>query len=308
MARVIFMGTPQFAVPTLNRLIADGHEIIVVTQPDRPAGRGRTLEMPPIKQVALQHGLPIWQPESVNTPEFASSLADIRPDVGVVAAFGQLLGRQILSIPKHGYLNVHASLLPRHRGASPIAAAILAGDTETGVTIMLIDEGLDTGPILAQAACSIDPYDTTATLEQKLASLGAELLSATLPRWLAGAIEPESQDDSRATIAARVQKSDGRVDWNLSAEVLWRMCRAYNPWPGLFTFVGDRRVNLWRVRPIVDWEGDELPGEVIADYDEELVVATGRGALVLEEVQLAGKKRVSGRDFRRGQRDLKLFN
>lgn len=308
MARIIFMGTPEFAVPTLSRLIADGHDIVVVTQPDRPAGRGRTLEAPPVKRVALQHNLPVLQPESVNTPEVAAYLADIRPDVGVVAAFGQLLGRRILSIPQRGYLNVHASLLPRHRGASPIAAAILAGDQETGVTIMLIDEGLDTGPILAQAACPIDPAETAASLERKLATLGADLLSTTLPRWLAGAIEPQPQDDSQATIAARVQKSDGRVDWNLPAEMLWRMSRAYDPWPGLFTFAGDHRVNLWKVRPLVDWRGDELPGEIITDYDEELVVATGRGALILEEVQLAGKKRISGRDFRRGQRDLWLFN
>jgi len=308
MARIVFMGTPAFAVPTLSRLVDDGHEVAVVTQPDRPAGRGRMLEIPPVKRVALQNNLPVVQPESVNTPEFASYLADVRPEVGVVAAFGQLLGRQILQIPKHGYLNVHASLLPRHRGASPVAAAILAGDEETGVTIMLIDEGLDTGPILAQASCPIEPTDTTATLENKLATLGAELMSVTLPRWLAGAIEPRPQAPNSATMANRVQKSDGKVDWNAPAEKLWRMCRAYNPWPGLFTYAGERRINLWRVRPLPDWQGDELPGEVIAENDDELVVATGKGALVLEEVQLAGKKRVCGRDFRRGQPGLKVFN
>lgn len=308
MARVVFMGTPEFAVPTLIRLVDEGHEVLVVTQPDRPAGRGRIIEVMPVKRVALARDLTVAQPESVNTREFESYLAAAQPEVGVVAAFGQLLGRRVLEIPKRGYLNVHASLLPLYRGASPVAAALLAGDAETGVTIMQIDEGLDTGPMLARAVCPIEPTDTAATLEYKLSVLGAELMSATLPRWLGGAIAPQPQDERLATFAARVQKSDGQVDWRQPAEVLWRMSRAYDPWPGLFTFAGDRRITLCKVRPLLDWQGDDLPGEVIGTYDEELVVATGQGALVLEEVQLAGKKRVSGEDFRRGQRDLKLFH
>lgn len=308
MARIVFMGTPEFAVPVLERLIADGHEAIVVTQPDRPAGRGRSLMMSPVKRVALDHGLTVLQPETVNTPEFEARLQDVRPEVGVVAAFGQLLGPGVLQIPVHGYLNVHASLLPRWRGASPITAAILAGDTETGVTIMLVDEGLDTGPVLTRTTGEIRPDDTAASLEEKLSALGADLMSRTLPGWLAGEITPRPQDDPLATLAGRVKKSDGRVDWTQTAEELWRMSRAYDPWPGSFAFLGDRRVRLWRVRPVPEWQGEERPGEVLEEYDEELVVATGQGALVLEEIQLAGKKRAAGADFRRGQRDLRSFS
>lgn len=307
MARVVFMGTPEFAVPTLTRLVDDGHEVMVVTQPDRPAGRGRALEIPPVKRVALEKNLTVAQPASVGTQDFESYLDNAHPEVGVVAAFGQLLGKRVLEIPRHGFLNVHASLLPHYRGASPVAAAILAGDAETGVTIMLIDEGLDTGPTLSRISCPIEPVDTTATLENKLSALGANLASATLPKWLDGEIQPQRQDDRLATVAGRVRKSDGQVDWCAPAELLWRMSRAYTPWPGLFTFAGERRVTLWQVRPVPDWQGDELPGEIVMQYYDELIVATGQGALVLEEVQLAGKKRISGTDFRRGQRDLIVF-
>ena len=308
MARVVFMGTPDFAVPVLERLISDGHEVIVVTQPDRPAGRGRSLMMSPVKRLALDHGLTVLQPETVNTPEFEARLRDVRPEVGVVAAFGQLLGPRVLQIPAHGCLNVHASLLPRWRGASPITAAILAGDAETGVTIMLVDEGLDTGPALAPMTCEIQPDDTAATLEERLSTLGADLMSRTLPGWMAGEITPQPQDDHLATFAGRVKKSDGRVDWTQTAEELWRMSRAYDPWPGLFAFLGDHRVRLWMVRPVSDWQGADRPGDVLAEDDEELVVATGKGALVLVEIQLAGKNRVDGADFRRGQRGLRSFS
>ena len=308
MARIVFMGTPDFAVPVLLRMIDDGYEIIVVTQPDRPAGRGRTIEMPPVKRAALEHGLAVLQPESVNTPDVTARLREWSPEAGIVAAFGQLLGSEILDLPTHGHLNVHASLLPRWRGASPIVAAILAGDEETGVTIMLIDAGLDTGPMLAKARCAITAEDTTGSLEPRLAQLGANLLSQTLPRWLRGEIIAEPQDATRATFAGHVEKNDGRVDWAQPADLLWRMSRAYEPWPGLFAFAGEQRVRLWRMLPLQGWRGDELPGEVVESYDEMLVVATGEGALILEEVQLAGKKRTSGIDFRRGQRNLRFFS
>ena len=308
MARIVFMGTPEFAVPTLLRIIDDGHQVIVVTQPDRPAGRGRTIEMPPVKRAALEHRLTVLQPESVNAPDVTARLREWAPDAGVVAAFGQLLEAEILAIPAHGHLNVHASLLPRWRGASPVVAAILAGDAETGVTIMLINAGLDTGPILAKSPCTICSDDTAGSLEAKLARTGADLLSQTLPRWLGGEIPAVPQDDALATFAGRVEKNDGRVDWAQSAETLWRMSRAYEPWPGLFAFVGEQRIRLWRLVPLPDWRGDELPGEVLESYDETLAVATGEGALILEEVQLAGKKRTSGINFRRGQRGLRFFS
>jgi methionyl-tRNA formyltransferase len=263
--------------------------------------------MPPVKRLAIERGLAVLQPISVNTPEFEALLEEFKPQVGVVAAFGQLLGPRLLNLPPNGFLNVHASLLPLYRGASPVAAAILAGDEETGVTIMLMDEGLDTGPTLAQARCEIETEDTTETLEAKLSRLGAGLLSDTLPAWLEGRLAPRPQDGDLATFAGRVEKNDGRVDWDRSAEDLWRMCRAYDPWPGLFAYLDEQRVRLWKVRPLPDWEGDELPGEILSKCDEELVVATGEGALELEVVQLAGKKRTSGADFRRGQRDLRFF-
>jgi methionyl-tRNA formyltransferase len=308
MASIVFMGTPEFAVPSLRRLIQEGHHIVaVVTQPDRPAGRGRKIEMPPVKQTALQYGLPVLQPESVNRREFLAQLEELRPEVGVVAAFGQLLGKRLLSISPHGYLNVHASLLPRHRGASPIAAAILAGDEVTGVSIMLIDEGLDTGPVLAQTTCPILPEDTAGSLEAKLAEIGADLLARTLPSWLAGNATPKPQEERLATVAGHVAKDDGRADWTQPAETLWRMARAYDPWPGLFTFVDGQRLRLWKVRPLLDWRGDARPGEVLLDVGG-LVVATGRGALELLEVQLAGKQRVSGADFKRGHRHLTEFS
>jgi methionyl-tRNA formyltransferase len=304
-AAIVFMGTPEFAVPVLRLLVDGGHEVVaVVTQPDRPAGRGRALESPAVKRVALDLGLTVLQPESVNTTDFIDTLAALRPEVGVVAAFGQLLGRRVLAIPPYGYLNVHASLLPRHRGASPIAAAILAGDAETGVSIMAVEAGLDTGPVWARATCPIRPEDTTGILEERLAGLGASLLAQTLPDFLTGGITPTPQDERLATFAGRVEKNDGRADWSLSSERLWHMARAYNPWPGLFAFAGEQRLRLWRVRPLVDWRGGGAPGDVLPDF-AGLVVATGQGALELEEVQLAGRGRVQGVEFKRGRRDLK---
>jgi methionyl-tRNA formyltransferase len=306
-APIVFMGTPEFAVPVLRRLIDDEHEIAaVVTQPDRPSGRGRALEMPAVKLAALELGLPVLQPESVNTSEFTAQLAVLRPAVGVVAAFGQLLGARVLSIPERGYLNVHASLLPRHRGASPVSAAILAGDAETGVSIMIVEAGLDTGPVLTWSACPIMPDDTAGALEERLAALGADLLARTLPDYLAGRLTPQPQDERLATFAGRVEKNDGRADWSRPAEELGRMARAYDPWPGLFAFVGEQRLRLWRVRPLPDWKGEAVPGDVLPDFDG-LVVATGQGALELDEVQLAGRGRVKGLEFKRGQRDLKRF-
>ncbi len=305
MAAIAFFGTPEFAAPVLRRLIDDGHEIVaVVTQPDRPAGRGRSLEAPPAKRVALEFDLTVLQPESVNTAAFVATLTALRPEVGVVAAFGQLLGSKVLPIPSRGYLNVHASLLPRHRGASPIAAAILAGDAETGVSIMLVEPGLDTGPVLARSSCPIQPEDTTGALGERLAVLGADLLARTLPAYLADRITPEPQDERLASFAGRVEKNDGRANWDLPAEQLWRMARAYDPWPGLFAFAGEQRLRLWRVSPLVDWHGRAAPGDVLPDFSG-LVVATGQGALELQEVQLAGRARVLGVEFRRGQRNLR---
>ncbi len=300
--RVVFMGTPDFAVPTLKKLIETCNVVGVVTQPDRRAGRGRRLRASPVKEVALAHGLEVWQPASLRRdPEAVSHLRGWRPDAIVVAAFGQILPAEVLAIPPHGCLNVHASLLPRHRGAAPIAAAILSGDEHTGVTIMLMDEGMDTGPILAQAKIPISPKDTTLSLSERLAPLGADLLAATLPRWVDGKVEPTAQDESRATYCHPVAKTDGLIDWSLPAVELERRARAYYPWPGLYTTWQGRKLSVWPARAVPEWSGEGEPGQVI-ELASRLAVVTGQGALILEEVQLAGKRAMPAREFARGQR------
>jgi len=305
MERIVFMGTPRFAVPTLEALVAqEGYELVcVVTQPDRPAGRGRKLAASAVKEAALAHGLPVWQPRTLRDSEAVEKLRALSPTVIVVAAFGQILRPEVLAIPSRGCLNVHASLLPRWRGAAPIPAAILAGDEETGVTIMLLDEGMDTGPILAQASLPIRPEDTTGSLTERLATLGADLLIATLPRWLAGEIQPRPQDHSQATMCRPLRKEEGRLDWSLPAIELERRVRAYNPWPGAYTTWHGRRLKVLCAAPLSDWRGPQPPSQVIA-LPEGTAVVTGNGALLLLEVQLAGRRAMTIADFLRGQRDF----
>lgn len=297
------MGTPEFAVPVLEAL-ADAHRVVgVVTQPDRPAGRGRRLAPSPVKQVALEHGLMLSQPHSLRTPEAVAQLSAWRPEVIVVAAFGQILPQDVLDIPPHGCLNVHGSLLPRWRGAAPVTAAILAGDEVTGVTIMQMDAGLDTGPVLAQREEPIAPDDTQATLEERLARLGAELLVETLVAYLAGSLLPRSQPDEGATYAGQLRKEDGWLDWSRPAVELDRRVRAFTPWPGAFTMWRGRRLKVLRAVPLPAWRGGVSPGTVVA-LAGGVVVATGEGALRLEEVQLAGKRPMDIGAFLRGQRDF----
>ena len=296
------MGTPEFAVPALTAL-ADAHQVVgVVTQPDRPAGRGRRLAPSPVKQVALERGLPLSQPQSLRTPEALAQLAAWEPEVIVVAAFGQILRQEVLDLPPHGSLNIHASLLPRWRGAAPIPAAILAGDAVTGVTIMQMDAGLDTGPILAQREEPILPDDTQATLGERLARLGAALLADTLPGYLAKTILPQPQPEEGVTYAGQLRKEDGLLDWSLLAVELERRVRAFTPWPGAFTTWRGQRLKVLRAMPLPDWHGVAPPGTVFALADG-LAVATGEGALRLEEVQLAGKRRMDSSAFLCGQRD-----
>jgi methionyl-tRNA formyltransferase len=303
MARVVFMGTPQFAVPALQAL-DEHHQVVgVVTQPDRRAGRGRMMVASPVKETALARSLPLFQPETLNTPQALARLAAWRPDVIVVAAFGQLLRTQVLDLPPHGCLNIHASLLPRYRGAAPIPAAILAGDQRTGVTLMRMDEGLDTGPIIAQAECPISQDDTTGSLTAKLADLGARLLLESLPAWLAGEIQVRAQDDSSATYFDKLQKADGHLDWRRSADHLDRQIRACQPWPGAYTTWQGLRLKVLRARPRPRWLGEGQPGTVIA-LEPGIGIVTGQGALELLEVQLAGKKPMPAGQFARGQRDL----
>jgi len=303
MTRIVFMGTPEFAVPALDAL-ADAHQVVgVITQPDRPAGRGRRLAPSPVKQVALERGLSLSQPHSLRTPEAVAQLSAWKPDVIVVAAFGQILPQDVLGLPPHGCLNVHGSLLPHWRGAAPVAAAILAGDEVTGVTIMQMDAGLDTGPVLAQREETILPDDTQATLEKRLAYLGAELLVETLSAYLAGNLLPRPQPEEGATYAGQLRKEDGLLDWSRPAVELDRQVRAFTPWPGAFTTWRGQRLKVLRVVPLPEWHGDAPPGTVIVLADG-VVVATGEGALRLEEVQLAGKRPMDIAPFLRGQRDF----
>jgi len=303
MTRLVFMGTPSFAVPALEGLI-DSYEVVgVVTQPDKRTGRGRKVVAPPVKQAAMARGLPVLQPKTLRQPEVIEELKALAPTVIVVAAYGQILPSEVLAIPPRGCLNVHPSLLPKYRGAAPIAGAILAGEEETGVTIMLMDEGMDTGPILAQRRLMIEPEDTTESLSRKLARLGADLLIETLPRWLRGEIAPQPQDDSRATYTKPIAKEDGLIDWSLPAVEIWRRCRAYYPWPSAYTYWQGRLFKVLRAKPIPQWKGAEKPGRVMR-LRQGLAVATGEGALLLEEVQLAGKRAMGAEDFLRGQRQF----
>jgi methionyl-tRNA formyltransferase len=305
MARIVFMGTPAFAVPSLEAL-ARGHTVTgVVTQPDRPSGRGRQVLEPAVKTAAGRLGLPVIQPRRLREPEAMSQLRAWTPDLIVVAAFGQILRPEALELPAYGCLNVHASLLPRFRGAAPIPAAILAGDAQTGITIMRMDAGLDTGPILTQAPETIRPVDTTQTLTERLALLGAALLLETIPPYLTGTLTPQPQDEPLAVYAPQLKKEDGHLDFARPAEQLERQVRAFTPWPGAFALWPDldggtaRPVKVLRAEALTDDLGP--PGQVVAT-PRGPAVSAGSGALFLLEVQPPGKRPMPAADFARGAR------
>jgi methionyl-tRNA formyltransferase len=303
-ARVVFMGTPEFAIPSLEALCGQHDVVLVITQPDRRQGRGRELRPPPVKEVALKRGLPVWQPTTLRTPGAVETLSQVGADVYVTAAIGLFLPPDVLALPPHGCLNVHASLLPRWRGAAPVSAAILYGDEETGVTLMQTDEGLDTGPIVAQVRCPIRADDTAETLARRLARMGADLLIETLPRWLSGQIRPRPQPEEAVTYSLRLKRQDGHVDWHQSAAHIERMVRAYTPWPGTFTFYDGQRLKILRGHTLSDWQGAETPGEVLRQPDDGIAVATGEGALALDQVQLAGSRAMPVDALARGHRDF----
>ncbi len=302
------MGTPEIAIPALRALVAmpDIAVVAVVTRRDQRVGRGQTLTPPPVKRAAQELGLPVLQPGSLKRTEAQTLLASYAPDVIVVFAFGQILPAAVLALPPHGCLNIHTSLLPRYRGAAPITAALLAGDRVTGTTIMLMAEGLDTGPILAQAELTINPAETTATLTDRLAEQGARLLTATLPRWLAGEITPQPQDDSAATMTRLIRKEDGIIDWTQSATEIDRQVRAYTPWPGAST--------LWRGQPLKILAAHvaedhatavpSTPGTVVTTgpgKTAQLGVVCGAGTvLILEMIQLPGKRALPAIEVVRG--------
>lgn len=303
MTRVIFMGTPEFAVPSLAALVGGPATVVaVVTQPDKPSGRGQQMTASPVKAFAVAHGLPVFQPPTLKAPEAVARLAELQPDVIVVAAYGQILRPAVLNLPPHGCINVHASLLPRWRGAAPVQAAILAGDQVTGSTIMLMDADMDTGPILAQAALIIQPDDTGGTLTARLAQQGADLLVETLPRWLAGEVTPQPQEQSRATLCRPLRKEQGLIDWRRPAAQIAMAVRAFNPWPAAHTLWQGQLLKVLRAQALPG-HGDDAPGRTLI-VDGIPAVVTGEGLLRLDEVQLAGRNAVSGRDFARGQRNF----
>jgi methionyl-tRNA formyltransferase len=303
--RVVFMGTPEFAVRALDALIQSEHEIVgVFAQPDEPAGRGRSVVSPPVKKLAMQHRLTVHQPPSLRGSCELDRLSSLRPDLVVIAAYGKILPESFLQVPPRGCLNIHASLLPRHRGPSPIAAAILAGDEMTGVTIMVVTKVMDTGPVLTQRQTPILPHDTTGSLFQRLSGLGAELMMETLPQWLDGKLTPQPQDNDRATYCKMMAKEDGLIDWNRPAVELWRRVRAFQPWPGCYTTWQGRTVKIIEAVPL---SGEGTPGLVTAMTHEPRApvgVHTGEGVLGLAQVQLEGKRAMSGAEFVRGQRDF----
>lgn len=300
MAKVVFMGTPDFAVPSLLALI-EHHEVIgVVTQPDRPAGRKREPQPSPVKRAAIKAGIPVFQPEKIRTDEAMSTLKTWQADVYVVAAFGQILPQTVLDIPPHGSINVHASLLPRWRGAAPIHAAIRAGDAETGVTIMQMDAGLDTGPMLSQSALPIEPDETGQSLHDKLMKLGASLLIGTLPGYLNGAIQPTPQPDEGVTHAPQLSKLDGLIDWTNDARAIERQVRAFTPWPGSFTFWDGTQLKLHQCGY---GTGNAEPGRV-TEVNGRVAIGSSGGLIYPFELQLAGKKAVSINDFIRGRPDF----
>jgi methionyl-tRNA formyltransferase len=360
--RIVFMGTPQFALPTLQLLIdeyspkktyplpsaplarplerapdqspgqaparspgqagadrgepMDGGVVGVVTQPDRPSGRGHQLQPSPVKMLAQKYGIPVLQMASLRNPEALAELQALQPEVIVVAAFGQILPTSVLGLPPFGCINVHASLLPRWRGAAPVAAAILAGDDITGVTIMKMDAGLDTGPILSQRSLAIAPDDTRESLSARLAQLGAALLQDTLPDWLAGNIEPQPQEEARVTYAPQIKKEQGRINWSEPADDIARKVRAFYPWPGAFTYWQGKPLKILRAAAATEYRQDEdspsqlhradrdsdLPPGTVTAGPSGLAVVTGRGRLELYEVQPSGKRPMSADAFARGAR------
>ncbi len=304
--RIVFMGSPRFAIVSLEALVLNQHNVVAVyTQPDRPAGRGRALIQPPVKEAALRIGLPVVQVPGFGSARALEELREFQPDVIVICAFGQILPPAVLDIPPRQCLNVHFSLLPRHRGASPVVAAILAGDDFTGVSIQIVRRKLDTGPVLAAAATPVFPADNNGTLTEKVSVIGANLLQEVLTEWQRGEITPRPQNESDASYFAQVKKEDGEINWGLPATEIWRQVRAYYPWPGSFT---TWRRKMLKVIEAVPWVRDISAGggEVIALPGPEatLGIGTGEGVLGVLKLQLAGRKIMTAADFVRGKRDF----
>jgi methionyl-tRNA formyltransferase len=292
--RIVFMGSPEFAVPSLRAVSTIEDVVAVVTQPDKPAGRGQKLVEPAVKRYAVERGLPVLQPAKARDPGFLEQLRALAPDVAVVVAYGKILPQAVLDVPRLGCLNVHGSLLPKYRGAAPVQWAVIDGEPETGVTIMQLDAGMDTGPMLLWCAVRIGDDETSGKLAERLAGIGAELMAVALGRLKAGALPPTPQDDAAATLAPMLKKELGNLDFTWPAGRLRNLVRGVDPWPGAYTFLDGELLKVWGARLA---PGRGQPGEVLGVEPEGLVVACGEGALSLAELQLDGRKRVPAEAF-----------
>lgn len=299
MIRIVYMGTPDFAVEPLEAIIKAGYEVAaVVTQPDKQKGRGKEVKMTPVKECALRHGIPVFQPVKIKEPEAVAELEKYQADLFVVAAFGQLLSEEILNMPEYGCINIHASLLPAYRGAAPIQWAVLNGEKESGVTIMQMDKGLDTGDMLLKRSVELSPKETGDSLHDKLMHLGAELIVEALPKLEKGELVPEKQKDELSSYAKKLTKAMGQIDWFKDAVSLERWIRGLNSWPSAYTFFGGKTLKIWEAQ-VAEENGAQKaePGQVVSVSREGFTVACGQGALQILSLQLEGKKRVLTREF-----------
>ena len=298
--QIIFMGTPDFSVPALEALVKGGHQVIAaVTQPDKPIGRGKAVLMTPVKEKALEMGIPVYQPVKVREPEFVKTLADLAPDVIVVVAFGQILPKSILEIPRYGCVNIHASLLPKYRGAAPIQWAVIDGEKETGVTTMFMNEGLDTGDILEKEAVPLDPKETGGSLHDKLSAVGGRLILSTLKGLEDGTLKGTPQTDEGSCYAKMLKKSLGDIDWTMDGAAIERLIRGLNPWPSAYTSLHGKTLKIWDA-DVTDREYGVEPGTVAEVSKDQLIIQTGKGSLSVRSLQLEGKKRMDIQDFLRG--------
>ncbi len=297
--RTVFMGTPEFALPTLEGLIAAGVDLCAVyTQPDRPKGRGKKLTPPPVKELARQHGIPVHQPARLRDPAAVEQLRTLAPDLIVVVAYGQILPKSVLDIPRYGCINVHASLLPRYRGAAPINRAVIDGEAMTGVTTMYMDVGLDTGDMLVKLSLPIGPQETAGQLHGRLAVLGREAMEETLRRLCAGTLERIPQDDEQSNYAPMLKKEEGRIDWSQSAEQIHNQVRGLDPWPGAYSVLNGETLKMAGTTPEPD--DGAAPGTIVEASAKGVCIACGQGVLRVRELQLPGKKRLAAADFLRG--------
>lgn len=298
--RIIFMGTPDFSVPTLECLIQSRHEVVaVVTQPDKPKGRGKEIQMTPVKVCALAHQIPVWQPVRAREASFVESMRELQPEVIVVIAFGQILSKELLAIPKYGCINIHASLLPRYRGAAPIQWAVINGDKESGITTMMMAEGMDTGDILEKLAVELDAKETGGRLSDRLSQLGGGLLLSTLDQLEAGTLTPIEQDHEQATYVKKISKEMGEIDWTKPAVEIERLVRGLNPWPSAFTHWNGKILKIWEAEVIPE-QADGVCGQVAEVAGGHLQIITGDGILDIKSLQLEGKKRMDTAAFLRG--------